>query len=482
MTREVNPALLSWLGQGLAAQGRGATGMAILAYRKVLNLDPDQGDALCNLSGLLRGLGRFQEAMDLATRATAVDPGAALGHMNLGLALQSLGQLEAALEALERARRLAPDNPVVLSNLAGILHALGRDQEALALDREALELDPGMLDLRMNVGYALMRVGDLEAARTCLEEVLARDSGHAKARWNLAYTHLLRGEPAFAWPHFSARLETPEARENLRDYPQPLWDGQPFPGRTLLVWGEQGFGDAFMVVRFLPRLQAMGGKVVVLTYAQGLEVLRTAAPEVAWHSEGEALPPFDLQIPMLDLLPRLTSEGSEVLGQGPYLQVPSRHEPPEAMRALLAHAEGRKVGLVWAGNPNHVEDRRRSMDPACLEPLSVLEGIRWFSLQVGPSRLPPLPGLVELGPLIRNFADTAWILGELEALVSVDTSVAHLAGALGRPVHLLLPFFPDWRWGWQGSRTPWYASMTLHRQGSPGAWGPVVESVARGLG
>lgn len=455
----------AWFAQGLTAQAEGQWTSALLAYRRALREAPDLQDAWINLATVLNALGRSEEALEAAAQAD--------GHPRASLlraqALQGLGQHEDARALLEEVHATASEDPALLSTLAASLHALGEEAEALALDLRALALDPERPELRLNAGYGLMRAGRLDEATAHFETLPQAP----RARWNLAYARSLQGRLSEAWPLFGARLEIPEARENLRPFEAPRWDGRPFPGRTLLVWGEQGYGDALMAARFLPAVKALAGRVLVLTYPALVDLVASAGGADAVLPEGAELPPFDLQVPLLDL-PALLAP-ADLCPALPYLH--PRQTPAPALVSAL-EVPGRRLGLVWAGNPRHVEDRRRSLDPARLAPLLARKDLTWFSLQVGASAP---PGMVDLAPHLHRFEDTAWALAQLDALVTVDTAVAHLAGALGRPVHLLLPHFPDWRWGFQGTQTPWYPTATLHRQPRPGDWDTVIRDLAARL-
>jgi hypothetical protein len=244
------------------------------------------------------------------------------------------------------------------------------------------------------------------------------------------------------------------------------------------VWVEQGLGDTLQFARYLPLARARGGRVLFQTYALIRGVLGDLAGADQVLTELDELPPFDLQAPLLDL-PALFGSTLEDLPPPARLGPPPGHVPPESLRRKL-EAPGRKAGLVWAGSPTHLDDARRSLDPALLAPLAGLD-LTWMSLQVGARTIPPLPGLVDLGADFRDFSDTAWALSRLDLVVTVDTAVAHLAGSMGVPTHLLLPFFPDWRWLMEGETSPWYPSVRIHRQPAPGAWEPVVERVAHSL-
>lgn len=473
-----DPTLLLRLSRAMQAHQAGDLDAAEVGYRQVLEGFPDQPDAWCNLAEVLRLRRRGTEALTAARRAVDLTPEAPLALRGLGLALADQGLMTEALIPLERAAALAPREPVVLSALADLHHRLDDDEAALTWHRAARACRPDHPLLRLNEAYGLLRLGHFDAA-----EVLLKDLAEAvpRAAWLLAYTRLLQGRWCEAWPHFAARLALPEAVENRRALPQPRWDGTPFTGRRLLIWGEQGYGDALMALRLLPRVKALGGEVRVLTYAPLIPLLRHSLPADGWVDEGGELPPADLQAPLLDL-PALLGVTPETASSLPLLRTPPDHRPTPGLAEALGPDTGRRrMAVVWAGNPRHQEDRRRSLDPAHLASLGELSGVDWFSLQVGATQRPPLPGIVDLAPHLRDFADTAWALDRLDAVVTVDTSVAHLAGALGRPTHLLLPFHPDWRWGFQGTRTPWYDSLRLYRQGRAGDWSAPLSELREAL-
>jgi tetratricopeptide (TPR) repeat protein len=475
---EPRPEIVSWLQEALAKQRSGNLSGALLAYRRVLSRDPALPDAWCNLASILHALGREDEALEACTRGLALAQDNPAAHSILGNILAALGEPERALGHYRIALALDPGNVAATSNLAGVLVRLGHLEEALAMDRAALALAPASPELAMNEGVTLMRLGRLEEAEPALAAALALAPGMPKARWNLAYLRLLQGRYRDAWPDFQARLEVPQGLDNLRGYAQPAWDGAPFPGKTLLVWVEQGLGDTLQFARYLPRVKALGGTVVFQTYTCLLGLLGAVPGADQVLGETAELPPFDLQVPLLDL-PALFGSTLDTLPPPLALAPPQGHRPPEALARKLA-SQGRKAGLVWAGSPHHQDDARRSLPPALLEPLGRVPGLSWMSLQVGATTL-PLPGMVDLAEHFRDFSDTAQALNALDLLVTVDTSVAHLAGSMGIRTHLLLPYFPDWRWLMRGRDCAWYPQVRLHRQPSPGAWAPVLEALAEEL-
>jgi Flp pilus assembly protein TadD len=462
--------------EGLAKHQAGNPRAALLAYRRILSRDPDFVPALCNAAFALLDLGEGEEAMGACRRALELDPAHPLALCAHAQALKDAGDLDGALARYRESLARDPDSVAALEGLAGILARRDRLEEALAADDRALSLAPGDPSLAANRGETLLRMGRVEEAALAFRSVLERAPDHPQARWNLACARLSQGEYRDAWTHFGARLELPEAAGNRREFPQPRWDGSPFQG-TLLVWAEQGFGDTIQFARFLPRAKALGGRVVLEVW-QGLDALMgTLEGPDQVVARGGPLPPFDRHIPLLDLPTLFRPALEEIPRRGPYLDLPRGYRPGPGLEAGLGNPGRRpRVGLVWSGKPSHPENPRRSIPPELLAPLAAVPA-SWFSLQVGQGGTPPLPGLTALGGHFRDFADTAYALKAMDLLITVDTSVAHLAGALGVPTLLLLCRFPDWRWLMEGETCPWYPSMRVFRQPQPGHWVPVVEAV-----
>ena len=477
-----SPSPQLWLAEALGKQLMGNFPGALLTYRRILSRDPEHADAWCNLGLVLLELGQEDAAHDACLRALTLAPGNPIAHCNLGNVLLARKQLEGALEQYRLALDLDPVNVPALSDLSAVLGRLGRLTEALAADQLALRQEPDRAELHLNLGYTLMRSGRLQEAETALQRALALAPGLPKARWNLAYVRLLQGRYPEAWPDFEARLLIPEAQANLRDYRQPRWQGQAFPGRTLLVWVEQGLGDTLQFARYLPQVKALGGRVLFQVYP-ALQPLLMGLPGTDQVLGGEDhLPPFDLQVPLMDLPALFRSNPGELTEAVPYLACPADYQPAPSLARLLAQSPGQlKLGLVWAGSPQHADDARRSLDPALLAPLAALPGVQWLSFQVAPGPLPPLPGLLCLGEQLSDFRATAYALAQCQLVLTVDTAVAHLAGAMGVPVLLLLPFFPDWRWLMQGQTSPWYPSMRIYRQPTPGDWASVMAELLADL-
>lgn len=440
----------------LAAAGRPE---ALAAYRAILARFPDCADAANNCAVLLRDRGEDDEALGWYRRALAAEPNHADACYNLGRALLDRDEAADAVAPLRRA--------VVLTPQAERWHTLGRalqasdDLPGAALAyRAALRLAPDDYKAANNLANVLQGLGDPAAARDVLDAALARHPGVAELRYNRALALLLLGRWSEGFADYEARWDASGFPSPRRDFGLPAWDGAPAPGATLLLHWEQGLGDTIQFSRYVPRARQRVGRVVLLGQAPLLRLLDGLGADTVL-AEGEALPRCDLHAPLLSL--------PHVLGLGP---VPPLPPPPS--RAAAAPPQ---VGLVWAGNPRHGNDRNRSLPPGALAPLRELPGIALCNLQLGPRRS-ELPG-PDFAP--RDFAETAAIVARLDLVIAVDTALAHLAATLGVETWLLLPFAPDWRWGQTGESTPWYPSMRLFRQRSPGRWNQPMAAIVAEL-
>lgn len=430
--------------------------------------------------------------------ALARDPGQPLALHYLGVVLYQKGQARDALPLLEYAVARVPQEAEFHNNLGLVLAALDRNDEAVAAHRAAIALRPGHVTAWNNLGLALQAMNRLPDAIDAYRHALAGDPGFAHAHWNLALALLADGDYAEGWREYEWRLRLPELGGNAPRPPAPRWFGEDLAGRSVLVTTEQGQGDAIQFIRFAKVLSGRGARVVVETQAPVARLLATAPgvagirallpADMSEASETCNRRPqvsFDYSIPLLSVPGVLGLGASDLACEVPYLRVdPARRE---ASLAAIANATGsvRRIGLAWAGSPHHANDRRRSIPLAALAPLLRLPGIAWYSLQKGAgvgeiATVPEASRLVssELGD---DFGDTAALVDALDAVVSVDTSVAHLAGALGKPVYVLLPFAPDWRWGITGDRTPWYPTARLVRQPAVGDWDGAVAALAASL-
>lgn len=510
------------LAEGLRLHRAGRLAAASDQYRRVLAAAPRHPDAL-HLQGLVaHQLGDAREGLRLIRKAIAIRPDNAIYHNSLGTVLLERGEIEPAMASLRRASTLRPDYVEALSNLGNALMAVHRPGEAEACYRRALTLRPDYATAHNNLGVALRKLGRLAEARACHEEALRRRPGHVGALSNLgrvlhetaaygealerydealrldpgcvdahanrAVTLLLLGRFAEGWHEYEWRWRVPgfDVRRRMGD--GAVWDGSDLGGRTILVWGEQGQGSNIQFARLLPLVAGRGGRVVFECGAPLVRLMQCltegpSAPVAAVMVAGEAPPAYDVHVPLMSLPHRLGFDPDAALPGVPYLRIDPALSA--AWRQRLAGLDRPRIGIAWAGNPDHENDCNRSMPAEALRPLLDLGVGSLISLQVG-AAAEQAAGLgngavVDPTPDIGDFADTGAIIEQLDVVVSVDTAVAHLAGALARPVWLLLPFVPEWRWRLDRNDTPWYPTMRLVRQASPGDWSGVVARVAAAL-
>lgn len=403
--------------------------------------------------------------------------------------LQAAGRLDAAVAALDRAIAADPGSAALRAYRGVALSNLHRYPEALAELDLAVTLEPADVAHLANRGMTRLKAGDLAGARADFDAVLARRPGDPEVRISRAMLLLAEGDFQQGWPAYEARLESPELRHLLPVYEQPLWDGTPdLSGRTLLLWAEQGLGDSLQFAACIPRVQRLGAKVLLRVPAtlkplmRSLQGLPGAAP-VPVYDEQEALPPFDLHCGLPGLPYRLGIRLQDLPLVRGYLAADPQQV--QRWRTRLGPARRPRIGLVWSGNPKHLNDRNRSLPlhtllaalPPDFEYHVVQKSLRPEELALLRAR----PEVVVHAEALRDFADTAALLQALDGLVTVDTSVAHLAGALGLEFQLLLPFRPDFRWFYGRSDSPWYPGARLWRQDQPGDWSAPLDAAFRHL-
>jgi tetratricopeptide (TPR) repeat protein len=492
----IKPSLDARAGQALD-KGRRALAArrfpdAVEAFQAAVRFAPRDAGIRHILGSALAKAGRLTEAVDALKAARDLAPNDAKVQMALADAYYMGGAHAAALPEYLRAGQLDPSNVTAWSNAGGIFRDAGEPEHALAVLHRALALDPRHHMALSNSGLAFADIGEYANARDCFSLALESKPDYDTARWNRAIVDLLRGDFANGWAGHEYRHVQVERMGGLRKFPEPRWDGKRFDGKRLLVWPEQGLGDQLQFVRFLPRVKALGG-TVVLACAPPLKALfRECVPSadeiVVIDTPYDAC---DLQIELMSL-PFILGLDSELDAA----RVPYLHESGVSNAigsAIPAGADALNVGVVWAGQPKHQNDRNRSLALETLAPLFSVTGTRWFSLQKGDAaeaQLEPLNAslvakgdtpLVPLGPLFSDFTDTARAISRLDLVITVDTGVAHLAGAMGKPVWIMLPFIPDWRWQVNRDDSPWYPNTRLFRQQRARDWGDVVGRIALAL-
>ncbi|MBM3623612.1 MAG: tetratricopeptide repeat protein [Alphaproteobacteria bacterium] len=463
-------------GQGNALQALGRFAEAVARYDAVLALKDDHAEALSSRGNALQQLGRLDEALQGHDSAIALKPAGVDAHCNRGNTLVALGRLDEALQSYDRALALKPDHARASAGRGTVLRDLGRLDEALRSYDRALELAPRDADTWSNRGILLQGMLRLEESIASYDRAIALNPDHTGAQWNRANALLLSGDFERGWPAYEWRWRSRPAGEADRRF-----GGQPVKGRHILLRAEQGLGDTIQFARYAPLLQAQGARVTLAvqpplrrllsTLAHGVEV--TAAPAGA----------TDPGCPLLSLPLVLGTTLDTIPAPARYLA--AEDDRVAAWRVCLPSDSRRRIGLVWSGNPNHRNDRNRSLPLATLEPLLDIDA-HWVSLQKDvPERdtatIERLK-LMRVSDELRDFTDTAALIEALDLVITVDTSVAHLAGALGKPVWILLPFSPDWRWLTGREDSPWYPSARLFRQTTPGDWDGAIRRVCEALG
>ena len=484
---------------------------AISEFRQVLRHRPDFAEAHCNLGAVLFDLAAFGECERCYREALRLNPGFAEAHNNLGGLLLKLGRLDEAEVNLREACRFRPDFAEALNNLGDLLRRRGRLEEAEACCREALRLKPDHVPAQLMLGNALREAGRFHEAEPCYRAALDRNPAwpealnnlgtllydlgrpdeaiqslrkavsqrpdYADAHFNLGITLLLAGQFDEGWREYEWRWKQETKKPHLRGFSQPLWDGGDIGDRILLLHAEQGLGDTLQFCRFVPENAA--GRRVVLEVQRPLLPLLTGLPGIERIVAcGDPLPPFDLHCPLLSLSRVLGTTLDTIPREASYLRADPHRVA--AWRGRVGQLDGLRVGLVWAGNQTMSGDRRRSIPLERFSELADLRGVSFVSLQKGSaaSQSPPLGlPLHDWTDDLHDFSETAALIEALDLVISVDTGVAHLAGALGRPVWLLNRFDRCWRWLLNRDDSPWYPSLRQFRQIQPGDWTSVLRNV-----
>jgi tetratricopeptide (TPR) repeat protein len=502
-------------GNALAALSR--SDEAVASFDRAIALRPDYPNALLNRAQVLKYLGRAPEALADFDRAfalmrpdadmfvargnthyamksfnaaladydgaAALRPDAAPLHNNRGNALRELGRAEEAFAAFGQAIAHKPDYAEAYNNRGNLAFGLNRMDEALADYEHALALKPDNADTLTNRGNVLHHLGRIGDAIDSFDRAIALKPDLAEAHWNKALTCLESGDFLRGWQGYEWRWRR-GGEMQPRNFARPQWRGEDLRGKTVLLHAEQGFGDTLQFIRYLPMVVAKGAGVVLEIPDDLRPLIGDAAGVAAILRYGEAWPPFDLHCPLMSLPLAFGTTLETIPARVPYLGA-----PPDRLarwRARLDPARRPRVGLVWSGKPSHRNDHNRSIPLALLAPVLARSGLQFVSLQKeyrasDHGELDRHPALLRLDEELADFADTAAVIGALDLVIAVDTAVAHLAGAMGKPLWLLLPAIGDWRWLKERTDSPWYPTARLFRQPRIGDWASVITRIAQEL-
>jgi tetratricopeptide (TPR) repeat protein len=455
---------------------------ALQSYGRALALRPDHVEALVNRGVTLHEQKQSAEALSSYDRALALAPGHIEALTNRGVALHDLGRYRDALASHERALALQPDHAAALSNRGVTLHRLGRLDEALASYDRALSLQPEYADALVNRGVTLHGLTRFDEALGSYNRAVALHPDHADAHFFGGMSRLLTGDFDSGWIEYEWRKGA-STGPSRRDFVQPLWlGGNEIAGKTILLHSEQGFGDTIQFCRYAPLVAARGGRVI-LEVEEPLQGLLTGLATTEVVAKGNRPPDFDLHCPLLSLPRAFRTQLETIPAAVPYLRPPDRDLLKWGAR--LPPKRRPRIGIAWAGNAKHLRDRERSIDLRDLLPLLDI-GATFVSLQkevraADMTTLKESAEIIHLGHQLENFSDTAAVISHLDLVISVDTAIAHLAGALGRPVWILLTHVPDWRWLLDRDDSPWYPTARLFRQSNSREWDSVIARVRDAL-
>lgn len=506
---------------GLVLKAQGKIEEAVSCYQKALSLKPDMTEALNNLGIAFQGQGKHDKAVACYRKILETGPDIAEVHNNMGNAFKEMGKPEAATASYKTALQIRPDYAEAWFNMANTCLERNRFHDAIYYYRKGLELNPvcaeacynmanahyelGQLEAAINgysravrlkpdftaaydnMGKAWQDMGRLEEALACYEKTLRLEPENADTHFDRSLLLLLSGNFKEGWKEYEWRFVKSGWK---KVYPHrlaiPRWDGSDFEGKRLLVHAEQGLGDTIQFARYLPMVKKKGGEVVfevkealipLFRNFPGIDGLRALSPTEQPATD------FDLFIPLLSLPGLFATTPATIPAKIPYLYADPRKT--QYWRTQLP-GRGLKAGVIWAGSPGNNDDRNRSCNLSHFFPLARITALKLYGLQKGAAAaqaddLPKSISFANVGQALDDFSDTAAVIENLDLIISVDTAVVHLAGAMGKPVWTLLPYAPDWRWFLEGSHSPWYPTMRLFRQTRRGDWKSVFQQVAREL-
>lgn len=451
---------------------------AIAPLRRAIELEPSLWEAQINLSEALRADGDLEEARQIAARSVEEFPESAAAQNSLGNIFYEQRDYIAALKCYDAA--LAGDGDLADAHLnkGNALARLNRLDEAEIAINRCLALRPEDATALVNLGGVHQAGGKIESALELFEQAFALEPDHADAHWNRGIAKLLTGDLLGGYEDYEHRWRLPEFTARHSDI--PLWDGGDLEGRTILIHSEQGYGDTLQFIRYVPMLAGKGAKVIVESHPPLVSLLIEVEGVSSVVARGEDQPAVDVQAPIMSLPYLFKTNLNTIPAEVPYLGL----SPTVAID--LGDDSRTLVGIAWAGRPTHKNDSNRSMPLELFAPLAEMPGISLVGLQFDArfderDRVSWGDDILDIRPQVDDFSDSATAIAGLDLVITVDTAVAHLAGALGKTAWVLLPFAPDWRWMLDRGDSPWYPSVRLFRQSSPSDWAPVMDAVVAAL-
>ena len=461
---------------------------AIPLLEKSLKYDPSRPQTWNMLGRAYESTGDEDKALNAYVKAVEADPEYGNGWLNAGKIYHLSGNHEKALKFYDKALVTLRNSQAVYNNLGSLLKTMQRFDDSEKVYQKGIKLYPESPGMLYNLGNLMREQGRTQDAIKYFDQSLKINNDAPAVHWNLALAHLLDGNIKKGFEEYLWRWDYDQFPTKKRHFKQPMWDGKSFDGKTLFIYLEQGVGDWIQFARWIPKVAKMKGKTgkLIVECHGGLKKMFQEIEGVDHVQYREETPPtFDMQVPYMTI-PYLLEETLDSMPKDvPYLKVPraAKHRIPES---VTKPTDNLKVGITWAGNPNHGNDKNRSSSLRHWLPLFELEGISWFSLQKGqkenePQELKILDKVEVLGPHFQDYSETAAVMEELDLIITVDTSVAHMAGALGRPTWVLIPHVPDWRWLMDRDDSPWYPTARLFRQDESRTWASILPSLRKAL-
>ena len=469
---------------GVIALQRKEAQKSVALIRQAIEVNPDHAAAHMNLGSAFRELRQLDQALASYDRAIALRPDFADAHSNRGNALRELGRLEHAVASCDRAIGLMPDLAEAHSNRGNALRDLGRAEEALASCDRAVALMPDLAEAHCNRANALVDLRRMDEALTAYERAIAMRPDFANAHLNEGFCRLLMGDFERGLKKYEWRWQLDPRSPARRNFRQPLWLGsEPLAGKAVLLHAEQGLGDTIQFCRYARLVAERGARVLLEVQSEVRPLLNDLEGVSGIYTKGESLAPFDYHCPLLTLPLAFNTRLETIPAEVPYLF--SDPEKKARWQARLGDKMSPRIGLVWSGSARHDDDRNRSLPLArliqAIPPQMQLYSLQKVVREADHPLLRSRPDFAHFGDELQDFSDTAAIASQMDLVISADTSVAHLAGALGKPVWILLPFAPDWRWLLNRSDSPWYPTARLFRQPAPGSWDDVLYNVTTAL-
>ena len=468
------PVFLNNLGNVLKEIGE--LDRSVQAYQQALEVAPDDAEIHNNLGVTLKEMGELDRSVQAYQQALEINPQYAEAHNNLGNVLKEMDRLDESIHAYQQALKINPQFVEGYYNIGVFFQEQRKVKESAQAYQKAIQIQPDYVEAHINLGVVLREQVRLKESIQAHQKAIQIQPDYEEAHINLAITFLLQGQLTAGWREFEWR------RSRKRDFKRPLWDGTPLNGKSILIYAEQGFGDTIQFVRYIDLLPDANTIIIVVCQPELKTLFKSINRIDTLVTKGEDIPDSDVHVPLLSLPYMFNTTLDTIPARIPYLYL-----NPEADSVFhLDDSHDLKIGIVWAGRPTHANDNNRSIDLKWFKCLLDIRNCEFFSLQVGERREDIKQHgchhtIKDLGEQFTDFHHTASAILQLDLVISVDTAVAHLAGALGKAVWTLLPFVPDWRWMLDRSDSPWYPSMTLFRQKETGDWRPVFEQLRLAL-